>query len=72
MNSKIKLNVTSIICTFKEDLKKALHYTNQLLELVPDHPRAVGNKFYYEQTLAAEGILGDEEYNKRKGKNRFS
>merc|ERR1712223_715288 len=39
----------------QEDLKKALYYTNQLLELVPDHPRAVGNKWYYEEALAGEG-----------------
>merc|ERR1712038_169999 len=52
----------------QEDLKKALYYTNQLLELVPEHPRAVGNKWYYEETLAAEGKLDDElELSKRKG-----
>jgi len=50
----------------QEDLKKALYYTNQLLDLVPDHPRAVGNKWYYEETLAAKGKL-EEEINKRKG-----
>ena len=55
---------------FQEDLKKALHYTNLLLDLVPDHPRAVGNKWYYEETLAAEGKL-EEEYNKRKGNLNF-
>ena len=55
---------------FQEDLKKALHYTNLLLDLVPDHPRAVGNKWYYEETLASEGKL-EEEYNKRKGDLNF-
>ena len=58
-----------IVSEFQEDLKKALYYTNQLLELVPEHPRAVGNKWYYEETLAAEGKLDDElELSKRKGR----
>ena len=51
----------------QEDIKKALYYTNQLLDLVPEHPRAVGNKWYYEEALAGEGNT-DEEINKRKGK----
>ena len=50
-----------------EDLKKALFYTNQLLELAPDHPRAVGNKRYYEEVLEGEGIV-DEESSRKKGR----
>ena len=30
----------------------ALSMTNELLELVPEHERAVGNKVYYEKELA--------------------
>jgi len=33
------------------NLRKALKYTNELLKLVPDHPRAIGNKVYYEDKL---------------------
>ena len=50
-----------------EDLKKALFYTNQLLELAPDHPRAVGNKRYYEEVLEGDGIV-DEESSRKKGR----
>lgn len=38
--------------TFKEgNVESALEMTNELLELVPDHQRAMGNKFYYEKEL---------------------
>lgn len=38
--------------TFKEgDIVNALILTNELLELVPDHDRAKGNKEYYERKL---------------------
>lgn len=38
--------------TFKEgNVKSALEMTNELLELVPDHQRARGNKNYYEKQL---------------------
>lgn len=38
--------------TFKEgDVKSALEMTNELLELIPEHQRAQGNKYYYEKEL---------------------
>lgn len=38
--------------TFKEgNVQSALDMTDELLELVPDHSRARGNKFYYEKEL---------------------
>lgn len=38
--------------TFKEgDVKTALAMTMELLEMVPDHQRARGNKYYYEKEL---------------------
>ncbi|GJQ82951.1 hypothetical protein Trydic_g5951 [Trypoxylus dichotomus] len=41
----------------------ALDLTNKLLELVPSHPRAIGNKVYYEDEIAkTEGL-------KRKGED---
>ena len=65
---KISILKTTFVCKFQGDLKKALYYINKLLELVPDQPRAVGNKRYYEETLAAEGKLDEElELSKRKG-----
>ena len=33
------------------DYKKALFYTDLLIELDPDHPRAAGNKEYYIEYL---------------------
>merc|ERR1712029_964050 len=33
------------------NLAKALQYTNELIAVEPDHPRAEGNKFYYETHL---------------------
>ena len=64
----ISILKTTFVCKFQGDLKKALYYINKLLELVPDQPRAVGNKRYYEETLAAEGKLDEElELSKRKG-----
>ena len=45
------------------DLKKALQYTNELLSLQPDHPRAHGNKLYYESNL--KGSKSDENKHKR-------
>ena len=47
-------------------MRKALHYTNQLLELEPDHPRAVGNKWYYEEALGDDGVV-DDAMNRRRG-----
>jgi prolyl 4-hydroxylase len=44
------------------NLRRALKYTDELLKLDPEHPRAVGNKVYYEDTLKTQK---DEE--KRKG-----
>ena len=44
-------------------LAEALELTNRLLELVPDHERANGNKVYYEEMLARERAnkkLGDD------------
>jgi prolyl 4-hydroxylase len=39
--------------TFKEgNVQSALDMTNDLLEMVPDHQRARGNKYYYEKELA--------------------
>ena len=39
--------------TFKEgNVESALEMTNELLEIVPDHQRARGNKYYYEKELA--------------------
>lgn len=35
------------------NLKKALQYTNELLAINPEHPRAVGNKIYYEDQLGS-------------------
>ncbi|XP_060526427.1 prolyl 4-hydroxylase subunit alpha-1 isoform X2 [Cylas formicarius] len=38
--------------TYKQgDIPLALDLTNKLLELVPSHPRALGNKVYYEDEL---------------------
>lgn len=38
--------------TFKEgDVRSALDMTNELLDMVPDHQRAQGNKYYYEKEL---------------------
>jgi prolyl 4-hydroxylase len=38
--------------TFKEgNVENALKMTNELLELLPDHQRAIGNKNYYEKEL---------------------
>ena len=38
--------------TFKEgDVRSALDMTNELLDMVPDHKRAQGNKYYYEKEL---------------------
>ncbi len=45
------------------NLRRALKYTNELLKVDPAHPRALGNKVYYEDTLKNQK---DEE--KRKGK----
>jgi len=41
--------------TFKEgNVKSALEMTEELLQLVPDHKRARGNKYYYEKELALQ------------------
>lgn len=39
------------------NLKEALHLTNELLELVPYHQRALGNKKYYTDMLRDQGML---------------
>lgn len=42
---------------FKQgDIEKALTMTNELLELVPNHSRARGNKIYYERELARKNL----------------
>lgn len=51
--------------TFKQgDVERALDMTNELLELVPNHSRARGNKFYYERELARKSsksyLRGDD------------
>ena len=49
------------------DLRKALHFTNELLAIQPNHPRALGNKMYYESNIGEEkdihkkGDDGDKE-----------
>jgi len=52
------------------DYKKALRYTDLLLELDPDHPRAAGNKAYYVEYLDSantvnkkgdDGTLADDQ-----------
>ena len=48
------------------DMKKALHYTNELLALQPNHSRAYGNKLYYEQNIVEENDVhkkGDDGEN---------
>ncbi|XP_065583051.1 prolyl 4-hydroxylase subunit alpha-1-like isoform X2 [Artemia franciscana] len=37
------------------NIHQALHYTNELLRLVPYHQRALGNKKFYEDTLKKQG-----------------
>ncbi|XP_058444730.1 prolyl 4-hydroxylase subunit alpha-1-like [Malaya genurostris] len=51
--------------TFKQgNMQTALLMTNELLELVPNHERAVGNKAYYEKELQKEAsqkaLRGDD------------
>ncbi|XP_055616103.1 prolyl 4-hydroxylase subunit alpha-1-like [Toxorhynchites rutilus septentrionalis] len=51
--------------TFKQgNVHTALLMTNELLELVPDHERAVGNKVYYEKELEKDArqkaLRGDD------------
>ncbi len=36
-------------------MRRALRLTEDLLRLDPDHPRAAGNKVYYENSLKEEG-----------------
>lgn len=49
--------------TFKQgDTNLALSMTNELLELIPDHERAQGNKIYYEKELKVQ-----EENQKMRG-----
>lgn len=43
------------------NMRRALKLTDDLLQLQPDHPRAAGNKVYYENALKSEG----GEMNKR-------
>lgn len=35
--------------------------TNELLELAPNHERAVGNKRYYEKELAKEKVASEDK-----------
>ncbi len=37
------------------NMRRALRLTEDLLSLEPDHPRAAGNKVYYESSLKEEG-----------------
>lgn len=47
--------------TYKQgDVEKALSMTNELLDLMPDHERAMGNKVYYEKEVE------ELEYTRRK------
>lgn len=51
--------------TFKEgNVQSALEMTNELLEMIPDHQRARGNKYYYEKELAKKNeksiLRGDD------------
>ena len=47
-------------------LRRALRYTNELLKLDPEHPRATGNKVYYEDSLN-----GQKDDEKRKGETTW-
>jgi hypothetical protein len=48
------------ICTFSDivlytgNVRTALRLTNELLEILPGHQRAQGNKIYYETTLSKQ------------------
>lgn len=44
----------------------ALDLTNKLLEILPTHPRALGNKVYYEEEL-----VKSSETTKRKGEDEI-
>lgn len=48
-----------------DNLKKALQYTNELIAIQPDHPRAPGNKFYYETKLAESGESLEDKLHKK-------
>lgn len=39
------------------NVKEALLLTNELLQIVPFHQRALGNKRHYEDVLRKEGLL---------------
>ncbi|XP_015785639.1 prolyl 4-hydroxylase subunit alpha-1 [Tetranychus urticae] len=42
--------------TFRRgNVRHALKLTTELLKLVPNHPRAIGNKIYYEESLGKNG-----------------
>ena len=77
MGHKLKyeliLRIINLEYSFRiqDDIRRALHYTNQLLELEPDHPRAVGNKWYYEEALGDDGVV-DDALNRRRGKQNTS
>lgn len=47
------------------DLKKALTFTNELIAIQPDHPRAPGNKFYYETKLTESGESLEDKIQKK-------
>ena len=62
------------------NLKKALHYTNELIAVDPEHPRAAGNKLYYETNLddhssevdGRKKVSNISQYAQRKIKNIFN
>ena len=48
-----------------DNMKRALHYTNLLINEQPDHPRAHGNKLYYESKLEpTNDIIANAEHKK--------
>ncbi|KAK9754312.1 2OG-Fe(II) oxygenase superfamily [Popillia japonica] len=56
-----------ILCVYHKILghvELALHLTNKLLELIPTHEKAIGNKVYYEKIIAKSNSVqrkGDDE-----------
>lgn len=51
--------------SFTGNIPLALDLTNKLLEMIPAHPRAVGNKVYYVEELHKANTVkkkGDDEY----------
>jgi prolyl 4-hydroxylase len=52
----LKLSLIYLV-TNLGNVKEALLLTNELLQIVPYHQRAIGNKKHYEDILRKEGIL---------------